>query len=81
MVCEDRTITGGLLLEQAAAAVPRTNDARLLAGPGTGKTKTMILTQTWPLGQMAIEQGGSPEYSTSNAPSIRPARTPGSGAG
>lgn len=42
MVCEDRKIAGGLLQEQATAAVSRTNDARLLAGPGTGKTKTIV---------------------------------------
>ena len=42
MACEDRTITGGLLPEQALAAARRTNDARLLAGPGTGKTKTIV---------------------------------------
>ena len=42
MVCGDRTITGGLLPDQATAAIPRANDARLLAGPGTGKTKTLV---------------------------------------
>lgn len=42
MVCEDRRITGGLLPEQTVAAAARTNDARLLAGPGTGKTKTIV---------------------------------------
>lgn len=42
MVCEDRRVTGGLLPEQAAAAAPRDNHARLLAGPGTGKTKTIV---------------------------------------
>ena len=42
MVCDDRKITGGLLPEQAVASAWRTNDARLLAGPGTGKTKTIV---------------------------------------
>jgi DNA helicase-2/ATP-dependent DNA helicase PcrA len=42
MVCEGRTIIGGLLPEQAVAAAARANDARLLAGPGTGKTKTIV---------------------------------------
>jgi DNA helicase II / ATP-dependent DNA helicase PcrA len=42
VVCDDRKITGGLLPEQAVASVPRTNDARVLAGPGTGKTKTIV---------------------------------------
>lgn len=42
MACEDRRIVGGLLPEQAAASVSGANDARLLAGPGTGKTKTIV---------------------------------------
>jgi DNA helicase-2/ATP-dependent DNA helicase PcrA len=42
LICEDREITGGLLREQATAAGSRTNDARLLAGPGTGKTTTIV---------------------------------------
>lgn len=41
-VCAGRRVTGGLLPEQAAAAAVRSNDARLLAGPGTGKTKTLV---------------------------------------
>lgn len=41
MVCGDRNI-GGMLPEQAAAASHRGADARLLAGPGTGKTWTLV---------------------------------------
>ena len=41
MVCEERRIDG-LLPEQAAAATHRGADGRLLAGPGTGKTWTLI---------------------------------------
>lgn len=41
MACEDRPITG-LLPEQQAAAAHRQGHARLLAGPGTGKTRTLV---------------------------------------
>ena len=41
MSCEDRPIHG-LLPEQAAAAAYRGGDARLLAGPGTGKTRVLV---------------------------------------
>lgn len=41
VVCAD-PILGGSLPEQAAAASHRGSDARLLAGPGTGKTRTLI---------------------------------------
>jgi superfamily I DNA/RNA helicase len=41
MTCEDRPITG-LLAEQATAAAHRSGHARLLAGPGTGKTRTLV---------------------------------------
>lgn len=41
MVCEKREI-GGLLDEQRVAAAHRGSHARLLAGPGTGKTWTMV---------------------------------------
>ena len=41
MACEERPITG-LLTEQAAAAAHRGNHARLLAGPGTGKTRVLV---------------------------------------
>src|ERR1035437_3891873 len=41
MVCEDHDV-GGLLSEQAMAAAHRGGDARLLAGPGTGKTRTLV---------------------------------------
>ncbi len=41
LACEERPIHG-LLPEQAAAAAHRGSHARLLAGPGTGKTKTLV---------------------------------------
>ncbi len=41
MSCEERPING-LLPEQAAAAAYRGGDARLLAGPGTGKTRVLV---------------------------------------
>lgn len=41
LVCADRSI-GGTLPEQADAAAHRGADARLLAGPGTGKTWTLV---------------------------------------
>jgi ATP-dependent DNA helicase UvrD/PcrA len=41
VVCADRNV-GGLLPEQATAAAHRGADARLLAGPGTGKTWTLV---------------------------------------
>lgn len=37
-VCSDRTIVP----EQQAAAAHRGSNARLLAGPGTGKTRTIV---------------------------------------
>jgi DNA helicase-2/ATP-dependent DNA helicase PcrA len=40
-VCQPREI-GGPLPDQVAAAGHRAGDARLLAGPGTGKTKTLV---------------------------------------
>lgn len=41
MPCEDRPITG-LLPDQQRAADHRGGHARLLAGPGTGKTRTLV---------------------------------------
>lgn len=41
MVCGEPNL-GGSLPEQAAAGAHRGSDARLLAGPGTGKTRTLI---------------------------------------
>lgn len=41
MACEERPITG-LLPEQSMAANHRGSHARLLAGPGTGKTRTLV---------------------------------------
>lgn len=41
MSCEERPITG-LLPEQSVAANHRGTHARLLAGPGTGKTRTLV---------------------------------------
>jgi DNA helicase II / ATP-dependent DNA helicase PcrA len=41
MACEDRPITG-LLGDQKVAAAHRDRHARLLAGPGTGKTRTLV---------------------------------------
>ena len=41
MACGDRPING-LLPEQAMAAAHRARHARLLAGPGTGKTRTLV---------------------------------------
>ncbi len=41
MACEERPITG-LLAEQSAAAAHRGSHARLLAGPGTGKTRVLV---------------------------------------
>lgn len=41
VACEDHE-AGGLLPEQAAAAAHRGTDTRLLAGPGTGKTRTLV---------------------------------------
>lgn len=41
MICGDPNL-GGSLPEQEAAGAHRGSDARLLAGPGTGKTRTLI---------------------------------------
>jgi DNA helicase-2/ATP-dependent DNA helicase PcrA len=41
VLCEDRDV-GGILPEQATAVAHRGADARLLAGPGTGKTWTLV---------------------------------------
>jgi DNA helicase-2/ATP-dependent DNA helicase PcrA len=41
VVCEDRDI-GGLLPEQSSGSAHRGSHARLLAGPGTGKTTTLV---------------------------------------
>lgn len=41
MTCGPRDI-GGTLAEQATAAAHRGGNARLLAGPGTGKTRTLV---------------------------------------